>query len=255
MTNEVWEFVHVCALVADVSERLLFELTSDPRIPQRLTELRSVLDECVIGLHEHPFHFWGILCSQIGSDPLELRHKVLHAASIALTYIEEKTFKHAGMCPWNLLEGDIAHNLDDFMTSDISGEPSIAHSIQRLARSPLYKQSVLSSLELLAQIPWSTMLVEQLHGAASLVRRHHPDYSCDMLQCRSFLYTSSKLLALQSKSEARKERVRARLAHVFHKQPSKISGRHMYLREGVNRARGQFASGSGKFSKASYSRM
>eukprot|EP00971_Amphidinium_carterae_P024970 492907-Amphidinium_carterae.1 len=254
MNIEVWEFVHVCALVSDVSERLLFELMADPRLPRALSNLRHVLDESVLTLHEHHFQFWNCFCTQTGLEALQLRHKVLQAAAIALTYVEEKTFKHAGMRPWNLLEGSIADNLSEFLEQDITDEPSIAHSIKRLATSPIHRNTVIEALGLLADVPWTTLLVEQLHGATSLVRRHHADYGCDMLQCRSFLYTVSKLLGSPTQMEKRKHRLQARLSHLVNKQPTKISGRHMYFREGVRRARIQHATGTGKFNKASYSR-
>eukprot|EP00971_Amphidinium_carterae_P194329 3855931-Amphidinium_carterae.2 len=76
-----------------------------------------------------------------------------------------------------------------------------------------------------------------------------------MLQCRSFLYTVSKLLGSPSQAQNRKSRLQARLAHLLDKQPARITGRHMYFKEGVKRARVQFESGAGKFSKASYSKF
>ena len=63
-------------------------------------------------------------------------------------------------------------------------------------------RSFTEMVELLADCPWTTAVVEQMHGSAAVVSRHnHPEYTLATMLSRSMALVVSKVLPSSTKLE------------------------------------------------------
>ena len=127
----------------------------------------------------------------------------------------------------------IAHVL---FHEEAPSEP-MAHQIWQLLHLGFSRKQLKAVLQLLLEIPWSTMIVEQMHACMSAVHRHHPEYAAEVLIARSFLLMLRKLLPHMTEDEKHLERLYSELCKLNRRQPGKTQGRHLFLSELVGKLR------------------
>ena len=88
---------------------------------------------------------------------------------------------------------------------------------------------LLDAVKLLSHAEFSTLAVEQAHGSLSQVCRWHPSTMPHMLCMRAFLHQVRPILQPTPARPAIRELMRVRQKHE-NAQPSRMCGRHMYLR-------------------------
>ena len=82
-------------------------------------------------------------------------------------------------------------------------------------------------LDLLGDSPWVSHVAEQLHAAAAMVSRHHPDYFLAMLLSRCMLVFVNKLLPRLTKDQVAVAGIRKKLAKVKRRCPEKLGCRQI----------------------------
>ena len=88
--------------------------------------------------------------------------------------------------PWSLAIGDIEENLEGLL-QEADVHDLTAHKILQLLRLGWNRQQIKDAIMLFRDVHWSTLGVEQAHGSAAVMHRHHT-FSTDMLAARSFLH-------------------------------------------------------------------
>ena len=71
-------------------------------------------------------------------------------------------------------------NLNDLCDSPMPDEPMSAQ-LWTLLRIGFDRKQLVSTINVMAEAPWTTMIAEQQHGSLAAVRSWHPEYSAAAL--------------------------------------------------------------------------
>ena len=83
----------------------------------------------------------------------------------------------------------------------------------------------------MADLSWSTLVVEQQHDTMAVVHRFHPEYESTTLLTRTTLLQISRLLPTASDDEKQLDRLHKRLMKVLRKGPQFLGGRQVFVSE------------------------
>ena len=122
------------------------------------------------------------------TDPLCLRSEALNSLRIAAGYFTDKTLKAVQTYPWKLGLGPPHEAIAELAALSEEPEDLCAGKLYRLLQAGAPHNSLYSVCELLQQAPWSSLLVEQAHGSASVVQRLHPTLGLEQHLARSYLH-------------------------------------------------------------------
>ena len=128
--------------------------------------------------------------------------------------------------PWSLAIGDIEENLEGLL-QEADVHDLTAHKILQLLRLGWNRQQIKDAIMLFRDVHWSTLGVEQAHGSAAVMHRHHT-FSTDMLAARSFLHQCRHLAANTPVCQdvTRKD---LQVQKLERKGSGLMSGRHLFL--------------------------
>ena len=121
-------------------------------------------------------------------------------------------------------------NLNDLCDSPMPDEPMSAQ-LWMLLRIGFDKKQLVSTINVLAEAPWTTMVAEQQHSSLARLRAWHPEYSASALVSHALALQLRRLLPAVSDTEKKIQRLRASLDRVLAKNPEKASGRHIYVKD------------------------
>ena len=86
------------------------------------------------------------------------------------------------------LQGDLSSNLDELAAGDAPEEP-VALQRWHMCHSPLLaRRQLITTLQLLGELPWTTLPCEQLHGSLAAFRRWHPSYGLAVFVARASMH-------------------------------------------------------------------
>ena len=100
-----------------------------------------------------------------------------------------------------------------------------------------------ATVELLGEVPWSTLPAEQQHSSLALLHKWHPEYGPDMLLSRALMLQMCRLLPAASKIEKKREAVLRRLDYILRATPDRVCGNTMMLKSMIALARGRLGEG------------
>ena len=113
-------------------------------------------------------------------------------------------------------------------------------------------------MKLLSRCGQSTNITEQRHASASVISKlHNKMYPATTLQDRSVVY-AARALVCDSKEEKEVMKLEGTIKKLAKRQPSKITGRHMYVKHlnaGHKRKRYTVGSHSSKLSRWNASKV
>eukprot|EP00971_Amphidinium_carterae_P309658 6153960-Amphidinium_carterae.1 len=96
-------------------------------------------------------------------------------------------------------------NLARFASGPCPEEPGVAAQLHFLYNAEFDRGALREAMRLMAMCPWSTLMVEQLHGSCAHVRRFHPEYGRNMLKLKAFSHAIVRLLPAHTDTEKRIE--------------------------------------------------
>ena len=129
--------------------------------------------------------------------------------------------------PWSLAIGDMDENLAGLQEEEDICDLT-AHKIAQLLKLRCNYEQVKDAVALFRDVRWSTSGVEQAHGSAAVVHRHH-SYAPNMLAARSFL-RQCRHLFMEDPTSKQIEKKEARLKRLRSSGLAKITGRHLFLK-------------------------
>lgn len=228
LNQEVRKYACVAAVAAHACDSVLLALLHDDRVAMHLDELEGKLQKELTWMGDWGVTAWQRLATVAGCPYKQLRSSTLQAAAICGAYMERKTFSEARKLPWSLVRGDLGSNLEALLAGPTPADPTSA-KIQRLLQLGYNREVLKEGLERLADVHWSTTIIEQGHGSAAAVHKCHSQYGQDMLCTRAGLHMVRALLPCPD-STKQAARVSARLAALAKRQPSKATGRQVFLK-------------------------
>jgi hypothetical protein len=236
LTGSRWLFLCQVALYSQVPDSILGALLADNRVARTAGDLRGRIKASLQRLADLPNGVWGCLAGVAGVTLSDLRSTVLRAAQRSAAFFQNRVLDEVEGLPWRLCAGNVAENLQE-LAGGPRPEDAVGGKIWDLLRSGYNSSMLRRMVELLADAPWTTTVVEQLHASAALISRHHPDYGLRTLLARAALLTAGKLMPVSTSSEKQLARKRRELGRLRRRQPQKASGRQLFLQEMTQCAR------------------
>jgi len=238
---------HYCifaAVVSYVPDAVLAELLVDDRLARHGARLQKLVMEEISWVGALDAFIWQRFSAVLGGAalPWELCHSALHAGQVARAFMHERIFSAVQGYPWKLAVGNVQENFDALAASDEPHSDSCTHKNRLLLRAGFSRASLAEGVALLAEVPWSSVPVEQAHASAATLHRFHPGYSEEMLATRATLHQCRHLF--QDPEQAKEARAQQRLTVMQRKNPAKTSGKHAFLGHLVRSAKEQLPSGT-----------
>jgi len=227
------EFLVVAGLAAYVPEAFLLELLEDSRIPMRLAAFQDCLRDEAGFLARISLPVWSLLANVCGWSGLQLQSEVLFAAHTAIGFISTRVLTEAQKLPWALATGDLDRNLADLKAGPEPDEPTAA-KVWSLLQVGYNRELLKQGLMLIQDCPWSSASAEQQHASATVMKKFHPEYGQETLMVRAMLHSMRLLLPGLSPEEKKLKREELRAQRLQARNPEKISGRHVYVKDLVS---------------------
>ena len=137
---------------------------------------------------------WATIAGIAELEPDEFRAICILGGHLAFHFFWRRVLQPAGELPWSLCQGDLAHNLKDLGEGDVTPPDPVSSKLWQMLQSGFSEASLVRTLELMHDMPWSTLPAEQQHGSMAALHRHHPEYSNPTLVARTFVHHIYNLL-------------------------------------------------------------
>jgi hypothetical protein len=227
---EALRYSAIASIAANACDAVLLELLEDDRLGKRLPEVEEKLQEELSWIASIEPFVWQRLASFVpGLTSATLKNDCIWAANISASFMERKALSVARGLPWSLARGDMNSNLDQLLHGPPPVDPT-AQKIKKLLELGYSRRLLMEGLDRLGDVHWSTTIVEQGHGSASVIHKAHRFYGVEMLCQRSMIHMMRSLFPTQAE-EVASQRLENRLDALGRKQPQKITGRHVFLAE------------------------
>ena len=239
-------FAAIAALASGPIDAALLLILEDHRLAGKYRTIDEELQKHYRWLTRVQDSTWSLVAASIGSDDVSaesIRSDCLMAATAAAGFLYDRCLRHLLDYPWCLCEGNISENLDQLAAKELlpAGTDDTTVKIWKLARRGIDRQDMVNAVSLLAEVPWSTLGVEQGHASASILKRQHPMMSTEMICRRAFVHSFKPLV--QQPDVDRHEHIVARIQSSIARLEA-TSGRG---RTGRNLFLGEFTSGAMTF--------
>ena len=243
LTEEHWLFLVECALVARVPEVAQEALLRDNRVAFTAPKIKAEMEVATKTLAELPASLWAVLATIGGTTGPLLQGDCLKYAYRVCAFMQFRVFDSAEALPWTLCRGDVISNLRDLHAGprpaccEVSGKAwdllDVGYPIHTVGRM----------VELLAEVPWTTAVTEQLHASAAVISRFHPEYSLCTLLARAMSLATARLLPTASKVDKVIRKCKAKLKKLSRSCPEKASGRQLFFSDLCKVAKDKFIDG------------
>jgi hypothetical protein len=251
-SHDVNVFIAMGAASSDISDEAMRITESDDRLPVVVHDIIAAMQSKGKVTSSIPYKTWAVIAEAIDVTPELLIEKTMQASLASGAYIMYK-LQPALEDIYPLLVGNIEDNVNDAM---LQKEPtqqwSTSWKVWTLLKSGYNRHEVIDALKLLSRCCWSTNMTEQGHASASVITKLHKRiYSATTIQDRSVVYAANALVC-DSKEEKEVMKLERQTNKLAKRQPSKITGRHMYVRHlhaGHKRKRYKVGSRSSKVSR------
>ena len=227
-SKSVAELIGIVATSAFVPDAALASMLDDDRLVHTVSALEADLvheAEYVAGIAEPIWAFFGQVLGWEGSS---LRQAAISGSVISAGFILWR-LRHLHEHPWTLCRGDLDKNLDELQEGPAPTEET-ALKVYNLVRMGYSRDAIKDGLRLLGNSSFSTTQVEEGHVFGSNIMQQHRMYGENTLRCRALVASVRPLLEV-SPEEKRMLSAEQKLRRLARKQPQRISGRHMYVKD------------------------
>ena len=242
LTPQVIRYAIAASLSANICDAVLVELLADARVALRLEHLQTTMLEELTWLADMSPFSWSVLPGLVDCSAATLRSDTLRSANISAGCIHRKVFRVAQQLPWSLVRGDVRSNLQTLMQGPPPSDDT-SLKIFKLMQVRFSPNKLVEGIARIADVPWTTSIVEQGHGSAATLHRAHPLYGVDMLCQRAHIHMMACLFNSPAMHRGA-QRAQERLADLTAKKPNNITGRHIFLADCVETARSMKGQGT-----------
>ena len=201
----------------------------DNRVALASPDLQEELEWKLLWLRSLPEFVWATIAALSGISSSELRGQCVRAGHRACAFFAWRVLRPSNQLPWTLCRGDIKSNLEKLK----AGPRPINSTAEKpwvLLQNGVIPMVVLIRLvTLLADTPWTTMVVEQLHGSLAALSRVHPEYELSTFFSRTFIMYMMRLLWMLTKEDKSIEKTRKALGRIDRKVPRRCGPKQVYL--------------------------
>ena len=234
--------VIIIAVSSQVSDDMMKSVLADDRVAAKLDELKEIQSTALKFQVRIPLSTWkrladltkevkpGLIVSGDMVAPGVLRSHCLRAGHVQAAYQHHKFLEPAEQYPWKLFRGNLNQNLDTLSGITTKLQDTTTEKIFQMLKLGVSRAALVSGIELLGEVSWSSVAAEQGHGSCATVRRFHGTATGHTISCRAmlhqgrFFFNQDHLLQHQLKLEKR-------LGMLERQQPQKTSAYAMFFKE------------------------
>jgi len=228
LNDSIRQVLVIGAFGSFVCEALLEELLIDDRVVKRYDMLRDLcqaeLDRTTL-ISDPVMATFGQHC---GCDAARLRSHIISCALASAAYFSGRVFDVVEEWPWRLALGNKRANLRSLKEAPAPWERT-ARQVWTLVQHGYSEHKLVEGLGFVENAPWSSRVVEQLHGSSAQVAKYHPDMGLASFQCRSFLH-AIRALATPTRDAQDQRRMQQRLVKFEARSLRRLTGRQVYLK-------------------------
>ena len=223
------------AVVAGVSsfglDSLMAVVLEDDRLCRQVGSLSDFMQQELSWVEGLPELCWNRLASMVDPKcmPQSLRHSVVMSMHIGYSYVFQKLLQPLSSPPWLLAHGDQDTELESLVSGKTVTVDDCSWKIKHLMEVGYDKDKLKQGLNLLLDVSWSTLSVEQAHGSAAVLHRFHPQYGCPFLASRTLVHQCRHLLGNTDEKKALLRQDR-QLQQLQAKVPTRLSGRQLFFK-------------------------
>lgn len=229
MRPDIRKFIAVAAVSSYPSDSFLAQLLEDDRVAKNSCALEESLGEELQYVAHLGTPVLQFLAGLAGLPLSVMRSGIMTASLVSAGFITFKVLKPVHELPWSLLVGDKSANLEALKSGQPPAEKT-SLKIYNLLHMGFSRNQILAGLCLAEEASWSTAVTEQGHGSASSIMKGHKQYGSASMTAKAMLHMVKPLLQ-QSLEHKKIETLQARLRTLEKRSPSKVSGRHIYVRQ------------------------
>eukprot|EP00971_Amphidinium_carterae_P342188 6481406-Amphidinium_carterae.4 len=197
-------------------------------------EMREGVLEEVAYLEMLPDFACSALASLVPMSVDQLRHIILKGCYASFAYLESHVFSIVLRAPWKLWQAAVLRALAE---ASACPEDPVSRKLWLWLQAGLFEEKVVQAVELLSQSSFSSFIAEKQHASAATLKRFHSEMGPATLSQRAFLHGFRQLLGVSTHTHtnARILRLRQRLRKELHKNPDRITGRHVFYSDVVTK--------------------
>ena len=184
-----------------------------------------------------PDEVWRMLAVGTPSPWEQLKDETIMASHVCEHFIWRRVISPASELPWKLVRGDRLSNLRSLAKLESPPEEPVSGNMWHLLQTDYPEESLVRVLDLLAEVPWTSLPAEQQHGSLAVLRRWHKDYSAGTLVSRGLLHQVARLIPSPSDDEKRMHKLLRRLTAIATAHPQKAGGRQLLVQAMIRVAR------------------
>lgn len=232
---EVLRHASVIAMSSHLPERALQLICTDDRLAQQADSLTNAVQQDMYFLSRIGTYTWSRLAKPLGCSASSFKTDCIHAALAAASFLHMRVFKALQGYPWRLCTGDLDKQIEDLAShGECPGTDLTTIKIWTLAREQWPRSELKQGLMRLAQCRWSTVLVEQAHGAAAAVHKAHKEYGANMLAVRAAIVMMRPLFTTpiaDTLEEHESEHMQNLLDKACKGASAMVRGRNLFLQD------------------------
>lgn len=228
-TEPIMKMVIIGSISSIVSEALMEDILVDDRVVQRFSILKEISQMELQRVMDISDDFMSVCSDLCGVSPAILRSDICGSATASMAFFSWRVFSVVMDWPWRLAVGDQVANLRALVGAPKPNEYT-ADKVHALMNANFSEAVLLEGIAMMADAPWSSRVVEQLHGSAAQVQKHHPDMMTNNFQCRAFIHAARSFVS-EPRDDRELKQMTQRLMKVEAKTPRQLAGRHAYLQQ------------------------
>jgi hypothetical protein len=225
---DINSFIARVAISSFVSDAALALLLEDDRVPRQWEALQIEICDELAYLNGLPMEIWSLVAVGCSLSSFDLRSKCVQGGYIQASFIFWR-LRAATRLPWSLVIGDRRQNLLDLAAGPSPGDLT-SWKIYQLMQLGFPIDQLLDGVELLSRLSWSSKPVEEGHASASALMKLHHRYGEAQMKARAMVCQSRSLFS-RSHLEKRVSELESRMARLRKRDPGKITGKAIYVKE------------------------
>ena len=211
-----------------VTEALMEDMLTDDRVVKRFHILQDICHIELMRVLDISEDFMSVCADMCESNKAELRSCISGAAITSVAFFTGRVFDAVRSYPWCLALGDKMANITRLRGAPLPNEVT-ANKVHALVNSGFSEAMLEEGLTFVENAPWSSRVVEQLHGSGAQVHKYHPEMGVNSFQCRAFMH-ALRTMVNPSQEDKDGAKLQARLQKLESTTFRRISGRHVYLK-------------------------
>ena len=236
ISSAEWQFIAAVGLSSYLPEAVLATVVVDPRVPRLLDDLIADCAREFDYMECLEAAVWSLIGSALDIGYVALRSRVLSSMIVSWGFLWMRTFEPASGWPWWMCSGNILENLEQVGAMTTPPSDPVGHKVWLLLQAGMNPVTLSEPVQMLGECVWTSVLAEKMHTGVAVIKKFHPEIQVNTLAARAYLHMSRRMIAEETPEEKSRQRWMHKWVRLQRACPQKVSGRHIFLKEAMQRA-------------------